>query len=93
MGAEPLSDKALRRTRRRQGIDDRLARTAAKNAERLAKLASGEQPHRERFKDPRWMAGVAGLATVGAVAGVSAARAMRNLQRISRFWTSTARVW
>lgn len=74
-----MSDKASeRRAKRRQRIDDSLARTAAKNAERLAKLASGETPQRKRFKDARWMAGVGGLATVGTLAGVSAARAMRN---------------
>jgi len=72
-----LSDKkSERRARRAQRIDDRLARTAAKSAERLTKLASGEGPKRERFKDARWMAGAAGLAAVGSVAGVSAARSM-----------------
>lgn len=77
--AEPLSDKkSERRAKRAQRIDDSLARTAAKNAERLAKLASGEQLERERFKDARWMAGVAGLAAVGTVAGVSAARSARH---------------
>jgi pimeloyl-ACP methyl ester carboxylesterase len=48
----------------------------AKNAAKLARLASGEQPRRGRFKDARWMAGVAGLAAVGTLAGVSAARSM-----------------
>jgi pimeloyl-ACP methyl ester carboxylesterase len=71
-----LSDKASRRPRRAQRIDDRLARSVAKNAAKLARLASGEQPRRGRFKDARWMAGVAGLAAVGTLAGVSAARSM-----------------
>lgn len=65
--------------RRAQRIDERLARTAAKNAERLAKLANGEAPERQRFKDARWMAGMAGLTAVGTVAGVSAARSMAKL--------------
>jgi pimeloyl-ACP methyl ester carboxylesterase len=39
-------------------------------------MASGERLGRDRFKDPRWMAGVAGLAAVGTVAGVSAARSV-----------------
>jgi pimeloyl-ACP methyl ester carboxylesterase len=73
-----LSDKALRRSRRAQRIDDRLARSAVTNAAKLARLASGEQPRRGRFKDARWMAGVAGLAAVGTLAGVSVARSMRK---------------
>lgn len=72
-----MSDKkAERRAQRAQRIDDRLARTAAKNTERLAKLASGEGSERELFSNARWMAGMAGLAAVGTVAGVSAARSM-----------------
>jgi pimeloyl-ACP methyl ester carboxylesterase len=72
-----LSDKASKpRARRAQRIDDRLARSAVKNAERLAKLATGEKPGRARFRDARWMAGVAGLAAVGTFAGVSAARSI-----------------
>lgn len=71
--------KAERRVRRAQRIDERLARTAAKNVERLAKLANGEAPERQRFKDARWMAGMAGLTAVGTVAGVSAARSMAKL--------------
>ena len=52
------------------GLSTSAGRTASKNAERLAKLASGERPRGERIKDPRWMAGVAGLATIpAAVAG------------------------
>ena len=73
-----MSDKASRRSRRAQRIDDRLARSAVKNAAKLARLASGEQPRRGRFKDARLMAGVAGLAAVGTLAGVSVARSMRK---------------
>lgn len=71
-----MSDEASRRPRRAQRIDDRLARSVAKNAAKLARLASGEQPRRGRFKDARWMAGAAGLAAVGTLAGVSAARSV-----------------
>lgn len=77
-----MSDKAARRVRRTQRIDDGLARSAAKNAERLAKLANGEMPGRRSNKDARWMAGVAGLAAVGTFAGVSAARSMRKQEGI-----------
>jgi pimeloyl-ACP methyl ester carboxylesterase len=70
-----LSDKgSQRRSKRGQRLDERLARTAEKNAERLAKMANGERLGRNRFQDARWMAGVAGLAAVGTFAGVSAAR-------------------
>lgn len=74
--------KAQRRARSAQRIDERLARTAAKNTERLAKLANGEAPERQRFKDARWMAGMAGLTAVGTVAGVSAARSIAKLDSL-----------
>ena len=78
-----MSDKSsARRKRRAARLDDRLARTAARNAEKLAKMASGEPVGRRRAKDPRWMAGVTGLAAVGTLAGVSAARAMRAGQPV-----------
>jgi pimeloyl-ACP methyl ester carboxylesterase len=78
-----LSDRrSRRRVRRARRIDDRLARSAARNAEKLARLASGEQPDNRRFKDARWMAGVAGLAAVGTLGGVSAVRSMRARQPI-----------
>jgi pimeloyl-ACP methyl ester carboxylesterase len=74
-----LSDRTSRRREKRSHrIDERLARSAAKNAEKLARLATGEQPRHGRFQDRRWMAGVAGLTAVGAVAGVSAARSLRS---------------
>jgi pimeloyl-ACP methyl ester carboxylesterase len=72
-----LSDRrSRRRAKRARRLDDRLASSAARNAEKLARLASGEEPER-RFKDARWMAGVAGLAAVGTLGGVSAVRSMR----------------
>ena len=73
-----MSDKkSERRAKRAQRIDDSLARTAAKNAERLAKLAVASSGARG-LKDARWMAGVAGLTAVGTVAGVSARRSARH---------------
>jgi pimeloyl-ACP methyl ester carboxylesterase len=78
-----LSDRSSgRREKRARRFDERLARSAAKNVEKLARLANGEQPRRGRFKDARWMAGVAGLTAVGALAGVSVARSMRSHEAV-----------
>ena len=47
VGAEAVSERSSRRRERRaRRIDERLARSAAKNVEKLTRLASGEQPKR-----------------------------------------------
>ncbi|BBY57475.1 alpha/beta hydrolase [Mycolicibacterium sarraceniae] len=58
----------------KRGIDDRLARRAAKSAERLAHKA--DHPGLGAGKKAGLLAGMAGLSAVGTVAGVSAARAL-----------------
>ena len=70
-----------RRERRRRNLEDRLARTAAKNTARLTTRVADTVRH--PTKDRRWKAGVAGLTAVGTVAGVSAARSFgkRNLRQ------------
>ena len=66
--------------KRGSGIDERLARRAAKSAERLARKA--DNPRLGAGKKAGLMAGVAGLSAAGTVAGVSAARAFRHKQCI-----------
>ena len=63
-----------------KGIDERLARQAAKSAERLAR--KGGDPRLRPGKRAGLLAGVAGLSAVGTVAGVSAARALRHKEYI-----------
>lgn len=60
-------------TKSERGIDARLARRAAKSAERLARKA--DHSSLGVGKKAGLLAGVAGLGAVGTVAGVSAARA------------------
>ncbi len=61
-------------TNSKRGIDERLARRAAKSAERLAGKA--DHPGLGVGKKAGLLAGVAGLSAVGTVAGVSMARAL-----------------
>jgi pimeloyl-ACP methyl ester carboxylesterase len=61
-------------TNAKRGIDDRLARRAAKSAERLARKA--DHPGLGAGKKAGLLAGMAGLSAVGTVAGVSMARAL-----------------
>ncbi|SBS72804.1 Alpha/beta hydrolase fold protein [uncultured Mycobacterium sp.] len=63
-------------TSSRHGIDERLARRAAKSAERLARTA--DQPGFGARKKAGLLAGMAGLSAVGTVAGVSMARALAH---------------
>ena len=64
----------------KRGIDERLARRAAKSAERLAHKA--EHPGFGVSKRAGLLAGVAGLGAVGTVAGVSAARAIGHKHNV-----------
>lgn len=61
-------------TNSKRGIDERLARRAAKSAERLARKA--DDPGLGVGKKAGLLAGMAGLSAVGTVAGVSMARAL-----------------
>ena len=61
-------------TNSKRGIDERLARRAAKSAERLAGKA--DHPGLGVGKKAGLLAGMAGLSAVGTVAGVSMARAL-----------------
>lgn len=62
--------------KRAKGIDERLARSAEKSAERLARKA--DNPGLGMGKKAGLMAGIAGLSAVGTAAGVSAARTFRH---------------
>lgn len=73
MGVEPGDAP---KTKRAKGIDERLARSAQKSAERLARKA--DNPGLGAGRRTGLMAGVAGLSAVGTAAGVSAARAFRH---------------
>lgn len=64
----------------RATLDERLARGAAKSAERLSQKA--DPPGAGIRKKAGLMAGVAGLTAVGTAAGVSTARALRHRQLI-----------
>jgi pimeloyl-ACP methyl ester carboxylesterase len=63
-------------SKRTKGIDERLARSAEKTAERLARKA--DNPGIGVGKKAGLLAGVAGLSAVGTAAGVSAARTFRH---------------
>jgi pimeloyl-ACP methyl ester carboxylesterase len=64
----------------KRGIDERLARRAAKSAERLARKA--DHPGLGVGKKAGLLAGMAGLSAVGTVAGVSAARAFGHRSEV-----------
>jgi len=64
------------KSKRAKGIDEQLARSAEKTAERLARKA--DNPGIGVGKRAGLLAGVAGLSAVGTAAGVSAARSFRH---------------
>ena len=73
MAADP---GATSKSKRAKGIDARLARSAEKSAERLARKA--DNPGLGMGRKAGLLAGVAGLSAVGTAAGVSAARTFRH---------------
>ena len=70
-------ERRVKRGRIKKNIDARIARRAAKSAERLISDQALAGAGDTAIKSAGLMAGVAGLAAVGTVAGVSAARARR----------------
>lgn len=67
--------------RRPKGVDARLARRAAKSADRLVGK-TGQDVRASVVKHPKLTAGVAGLTAVGTAAGFSAARSLRKKGRL-----------